>query len=87
VLILEVTKDTHTHLKNTHLSTPLLATTCYTPYIPPYDDKGAASTCKPAEQQNKPEAPVWLPTFWACMAQKTWFEPMISSKEIKIQQT
>ena len=61
----------------------------WTPYIsfPPYDDKGAASTCKPAEKQNKPEAPVWLPNFWACKAQKTWFEPMISSKEIKIQQT
>ena len=75
---------------------PIYYTPCYHFYIfldplyisfPPYDDKGAASTCKPAEKQNKPETPVWLPTFWACKAQKTWFEPMISSKEIKIQQT
>ena len=40
-------------------------------HIEKFDDKGAASTCKPAEQENMPEAPLCLPTFWASMAQKT----------------
>ena len=60
--------------------------TLWLPLIHPFSPT-TPSTCKSAEKQKKPEAPVWLPTFWACKAQKTWFEPMISSKEIKIQRT
>ena len=50
-------------------------------HIEKFDDKGAASTCKPAEQQNKPEAPVWLPTFWACTENLVWANDLLKGDQ------
>ena len=90
-LLVDMSGSRTTHIWVEFLKKNICPPLCWlplvTPLIFPHILYSWASTCKPAEKQNKPEAPVWLPTFWACKAQKTWFEPMISSKEIKIQQT